>query len=274
MPELTDNNHYRWSFAFRAFAKTQGTKELYLGEWTCPTTGPTSKGVKAWQAKAALAAADLIAAVEESQYVHLRGMEEDPAAMWANLLLVHTTDQAATDTLTASSAFHDAKYTNFSIHLKTHIGNILEITDQLTTIFHDPPSPDQVIARILSSLPTPEFDDAIRFITTSTRVSDRTWVTAHLLKEEFILRRKGVLGGVIPDDGSGLKFASAMHATTAAAAASTPATVVPVTCSNCGRRGHVLEACFQPGGPKEGEIPDWYNKRHEVKANFTEVFAL
>ncbi|KAJ7029482.1 hypothetical protein C8F04DRAFT_1288385 [Mycena alexandri] len=63
------------------------------------------------------------------------------------------------------------------------------------------------------------------------------------------------------------------------ATATPTATVVLVVCSNCGRRGHEFADCFQRGGAKEGQIPDWYNKRHgdlpvAPVANFAGVMAL
>jgi hypothetical protein len=185
--------------------------------------------------------------------------------MWTTLELFHGSGQAATDSLSVWNAFFEASYTDYNQPLKSHIGYILELVDRLTTIFSDPPSANQVLVRILSSLPSPEFDNAVRFVTTHANANDRSWVIAQLLKEEFIIRRGG--GHIAP-------IPSAM-ATTIPTPTS-PADAVPVRCSNCNRRGHVLEDCFQPGGPKEGQIPEWYNRRYQpaAQAHFTQVVAL
>jgi hypothetical protein len=262
---LDDKNWNDFKFGFIAFAVTRGTDEIYDGTDTMPTSGPNSKAVKAWNGRAALAAADLIAAVGKEQYKHLRGLQGDAREMWTTLELFHGSGQAATDSLSVWNTFFEASYIDYNQPLKSHIGYILELVDRLTTIFSDPPSANQVLVRILSSLPSPEFDNAVRFVTTHANANDRSWVIAQLLKEEFIIRRGGGLIAPIP---------SAM-ATTIPTPTS-PADAVPVRCSNCNRRGHVLEDCFQPGGPKEGQIPEWYNRRYQpaAQAHFTQVVAL
>ncbi|KAJ7170234.1 hypothetical protein C8R43DRAFT_944758 [Mycena crocata] len=249
MPEykgekLTDDNFNDFAFGFLAFAKTRETDGIYEGTDLEPSTGPNSKAVKAWRGRAALAAADLIASVDKKQFKHLRGIQDDAREMWTTLELFHTSGQASSDSLATWNAFFDAKYIDYSIPLKSHIGDILEIVDQLTNIFSDPPSPSQIIARILASLPSPEFDGALRTIKEHPKADNRAWVVGFILKEEYIIRRGG---GLTPS------LTSTVFATTAEA----------VVCSNCKRRGHANENCFHPGGGKEGQFPEWWNKRHE-----------
>ncbi|KAJ7119220.1 hypothetical protein C8R43DRAFT_1152409 [Mycena crocata] len=275
--EKHDNdNHYDWAFCFLAIARTKDTEGIYLGTDTRPTSGPNSRPVKAWDKRAAVAAADLIAAVEKTQFVHLRGIETDPRAMWETLELFHATGQAINDDLSTWNEFHAARYTDYTrIALKTHIGYILEISERLGKLHADPPSDKQIISRILSSLPTPEFDAAIRFISSHSSRSDRTFVVGHLLKEEFIIRRGGGLGGLL--DGSTPSVPDSAHAFQATTSnPNTPAPVVQVECSNCKRKGHVLEDCFQRGGPKEGQIPPWYYRREPgpPQALFAHTFAM
>ncbi|KAK6977116.1 hypothetical protein R3P38DRAFT_3126072 [Favolaschia claudopus] len=121
-----------------------------------------------------------------------------------------------------------------------------QIEKQLNTIFDDPPSDSQIIARILASLPAPQFDNAIRFINGHAASDDytRSWVIAELLREERILRRDGGL-----------------PATPLSTPPNVMTAVTPVQCSNCKRRGHSHPDCFHPGGGKEGQFPAWYNKR-------------
>lgn len=252
--KLDDTNFRYFSFGYLAFAKTRGTDGIYDGTDLLPTTGHNSKAVKAWSGRAALAAADLIAAVDKEQYKHLRGIQDDPREMWSTLELFHTSGAAASDSLSTWNEFFNASYVDYSIALKSHIGHILELVDQLTTIFSDPPSPSQVIARILASLPSPEFDNAIRFVSSSSRVNDRAWVVGHLLKEEYIIRRAGGLA-VLPNP----------HAMAAS---------IAVECANCKHRGHTHDNCFHPGGGKEGQFPEWWNQRHTPAPQAQFVMAL
>ncbi|KAK6981271.1 hypothetical protein R3P38DRAFT_3115009 [Favolaschia claudopus] len=238
--KLNDENWRYFSFGFLAFARTRNTEGIYDGTDVKPLTGPNSKGVRGWESRAATAAADLIAAVDKEQYKHLRGVDGNACERWRTLELFHTSGDETQDSLTTWNAFSSAMYTDHSIPLKSFIGTILELADQLHTIFNDPPSDSQIIARILASLPFPQFDNAIRFINGDSRCDDRAWVIAELLKEERILRRSGQLTSTPP---------SIMTA------------VTPLQCSNCKRRGHTHPDCFHPGGGKEGQFPEWYNKR-------------
>ena len=36
---------------------------------------------------------------------------------------------------------------------------------------------------------------------------------------------------------------------------------------NCGRRGHTSDQCYEKGGGKEGQAPEWWNKMKKAKAN-------
>ena len=38
-------------------------------------------------------------------------------------------------------------------------------------------------------------------------------------------------------------------------------------CDNCGRKGHTSNQCFEKGGGKEGQAPEWWKKSRENKAN-------
>ncbi|KAJ7589149.1 hypothetical protein C8J56DRAFT_1048778 [Mycena floridula] len=145
--------------------------------------------------------------------------------------------------------FYSTDYTDYRIPLKTHLGTITEIAGRLSDIFSDPPSPEQIIARILSSLPIPEFNDIRRTLIDHPQGKDLIFVTHRLLQEEMSLRLEGKLVYHAPN---------ALHVHTSTNnTPSTSASSVPRHCSNCGQ-GHDLADCFQPGGPIEGKPPAWY----------------
>ncbi|KAJ7750705.1 hypothetical protein DFH07DRAFT_961303 [Mycena maculata] len=212
----------------------------------------------AWEKSAAAAAAELVAAVNDSQSVHLRGIKQDPRAMWETLELVHRSGKAKNNSLSTWNEFHITQYTNYSIPLKAHIGGILEISNRLRDLFPDPPSNKQIIARILSSLPR-DFDQAVNAISDHSNRDDRNYVVGRILRGKFTICRNGGLAVTFPGQTSAL---------------ATTITIEPVVCSNC-CRGHSLEQCFHKGGPLEGNIPNWFLKHHQTpQANFTHVFAL
>ncbi|KAJ3751993.1 hypothetical protein EV360DRAFT_89175, partial [Lentinula raphanica] len=55
-----------------------------------PTTGRNSKGWKAWKDKRDEAAAVIVERIDPDQYVHIKGIDDDPLAMWEALASYHT----------------------------------------------------------------------------------------------------------------------------------------------------------------------------------------
>ncbi|KAJ7898315.1 hypothetical protein B0H14DRAFT_2557348 [Mycena olivaceomarginata] len=116
--EKLNNDNWRFfSFGFLAFAKTRSTDGIYDRTDIKPTTGPNSKPVKAWVSRNALAAADLIAAADKEQYIHLRGIEDNTHKMWATLELFHTSGDESNNSLALWNVFCDTCYTDYSILL-------------------------------------------------------------------------------------------------------------------------------------------------------------
>ncbi|KAJ3720613.1 hypothetical protein C8R42DRAFT_671255 [Lentinula raphanica] len=55
-----------------------------------PTTGRNSKAWKAWKDKRDEAAAVIVERLDPDQYVHIKGIDDDPLAMWEALAKYHT----------------------------------------------------------------------------------------------------------------------------------------------------------------------------------------
>ncbi|KAJ7587739.1 hypothetical protein C8J56DRAFT_890625 [Mycena floridula] len=192
-------------------AKTKEYKDILLGVELIPTMG--------------------------AKHAHLRGLEDDTPAMWSALALFHDSGSTSSDLLSAWNKFHTANYTNHSIPLKAHISNIIEIAGRLKSLFSSPPTEEQIIARILSSLPFPKFDDILRVITDHPKIDDRAWVVGRLLKEEMVIRRKGGLGGFITEDGQTHALAATSNSTPVLSPNNRPC------CSNCHCKDHELPEC-------------------------------
>ncbi|KAJ7587831.1 hypothetical protein C8J56DRAFT_942691 [Mycena floridula] len=246
-PPLDDFNYRGWAYRFRAQARAKGYEDIITGKEEEPTTGHNSKLWKSWSQRNKVASADIIAAVTDGQHIHLRSHEDSAYDMWASLKLYHESGSVSSDVMSVWNEFYTASYTDFRIPLKTHLGTIAEIAGRLADIFSDPPSDEQIIARMLSSLPIPEFNDIRCTLLDHSQGKDRVFVTRRLLQEEMSLRLSGKLTYQAPH---------ALH-TTMTNNPSTSSTLPQPRCSNCSQ-GHLLEACFQPGGPLEGNPPAWY----------------
>ncbi|KAJ7573508.1 hypothetical protein C8J56DRAFT_891222 [Mycena floridula] len=252
--QLGNSNWDSYSIRHLAAAGPKGFEPFLLGLTTRPPAVPIAAQRK-WDVKAAAAAADLIESLGDDQIAHIKDIRTDPRGMWQRLELFHTSGRAANDKLSTWKQFFSIQYTDYSVELKDHIGGLIEITGRLAD-FEAPLelSPSMVIARILSSLPRPEFSDIIKRLDTDSRNAERDYVIGRLLKEEGDLRRDG--------------FLQTHDHSTRALAVMTPEQRLSMQCSNCKKFGHLLESCFQPGGPIK-TIPDWYiqmglNRRNDL----------
>ncbi|KAJ7586533.1 hypothetical protein C8J56DRAFT_1084980 [Mycena floridula] len=180
-----------WAFRCTPFALAvpctagpKGFEPFLLGLTACPPAVPIAAQRK-WDVKAAAAAADLIESLGDDQIAHIKDIRTDPHGMWQRLELFHTSGRAANDKLSTWKQFFSIQYTDYLVELKDHIGGLIEITGRLAD-FEAPLelSPSMVIARIISSLPRPEFSDIIKRLDTDSRNAERDYVIGRLLKEE------------------------------------------------------------------------------------------
>ncbi|KAJ7580976.1 hypothetical protein C8J56DRAFT_1056976 [Mycena floridula] len=250
-PLLNNTNYCAWAFWFLAKVKTKEYNNILLDTEPILTTG--TKAIKSWQKRHDVAVSDIISEVENDQHAHSRGLKDDAVVMWKALALFHNTGSASSDLLGTWNEFHQANYTNHSIHLKSHISSIIEIAGQLKTQFSSPPTEEQITARILSSLSVPKFDDILHLLDGHPQIDDCTWVVTRLLKEELVIRHKGRLSGIITKTGQSSLILHAL----ATRSNSTLTTTTCNCCSNCHQLNHDLPYCFQPGGPLEHNLPTW-----------------
>ncbi|KAJ6534896.1 hypothetical protein B0H19DRAFT_1271574 [Mycena capillaripes] len=84
---LTDEagSYDPWEFRKRAEAQLKKLLETIEGTVDEPTTGHSSKAWKARKAQRNATASLIIKGLDNSQIVHVRGLEDDPEAMWEKL---------------------------------------------------------------------------------------------------------------------------------------------------------------------------------------------
>jgi Domain of unknown function (DUF4219) len=82
--KLNETNYDDWKIQVEALLEEKGLFGVVSGRDVMPTTGPSSKGVKAFLEKQRLARSKIILAIEPSQLPHVRN-EENPFVIWQNL---------------------------------------------------------------------------------------------------------------------------------------------------------------------------------------------
>jgi hypothetical protein len=86
--KLNETNYDDWKIQMEALLEEKGLFGVVSGRDVMPTTGPSSKGVKAFLEKQRLARSKIILSIEPSQLPHVRN-EENPFVIWQNLTRIH-----------------------------------------------------------------------------------------------------------------------------------------------------------------------------------------
>ena len=86
--KLNETNYDDWKIQMEALLEEKGLFGVVSGRDVMPTTGPSSKGVKAFLEKQRLARSKIILAIEPSQLPHVRN-EENPFVLWQNITRIH-----------------------------------------------------------------------------------------------------------------------------------------------------------------------------------------
>ena len=86
--KLNETNYDDWKIQMEALLEEKGLFGVVSGRDILPTTGPNSKGVKAFLEKQHLARSKIILAIEPSQLLHVRN-EDNPLVIWQNLTRIH-----------------------------------------------------------------------------------------------------------------------------------------------------------------------------------------
>ena len=86
--KLGDTNYSDWVGEMHAILMTKEVWGLVKGEDTKPSDAEKEE-LKKWKTDQNIAAGQIFIALEPSQRVHVKGIEEDPVKMWASLESVH-----------------------------------------------------------------------------------------------------------------------------------------------------------------------------------------
>ncbi|KAE9387480.1 hypothetical protein BT96DRAFT_948331 [Gymnopus androsaceus JB14] len=114
------------------------------------TVGRNTKTWKAWKMKRDMAASIIVESLDTDQYIHIKGIDDDPLAMMETLRKYHTVKALGSLTSIYRKMMHTQKKDNISI--ENHIKTIRQYGDLLESL-GEPISPILIIACILSTLP-------------------------------------------------------------------------------------------------------------------------
>lgn len=191
-----------------------------------PMTGKNGKVWKAWKTKKDLAALIIVENLDADQYVHIKGIDDDPLTMVEKLWNYHIVKGLGSLAAIYRKMMHTQKKDDVTI--ETHIKTIRQYGDLLESL-GESISSNLVIACILSSLPT-TYKSVATALDGDPQSGDITYVTARL--QNFATSNAD-------SDDENMK-------SEVAALAAHPYTHCPiseVTCFKCQKRGHYQNMC-------------------------------
>jgi hypothetical protein len=200
-----------------------------------PTTGQNGKIWKACKSRNDAASELLMKALDDDQFIHIHGLETEPAKMWKRLKTVHEKTGVTGSGTELWTQFHTAMYTDSSIPLRNHISMIRCYTEALERLHSDKPSDTQII---FTPLP-PSYSTIIKILKNSEMADNLDYIREHILAEETT--QKSADNSIIHPSGS---FNALM-----VTLKSNVVCINPV-CKAANRVGHTIDNCFWPGGVK------------------------
>jgi hypothetical protein len=228
----------------RADARSKKLLDAIEGTVDEPTTGHSSKVWKAWKAQRDAAASLIIKGLDNSQIVHVRGLEDDPEAMWEKLRMVHE-PVGLSGAIGMWMELYALTYDG-ALPMKTFLGRVTGIAERLQRFYQVEVSDEQKIARMISSLPA-EYSGLIRTLdNTDPSLITLDYVQKKILVEDNTVRAEKAKRGENSATSNSEYGSSALAANS------------DVTCENCGGGGHTKERCWHKGGDREGQYPDWW----------------
>ena len=230
MPDYVDKlngtNFADWSIKMEALLEEKDLWEVISGEEDEPTTGPSSKSMKAYRRKECLARAKIILHVENSQLPHTRF--NSPKEIWDNLTLVHRSRGLGTLLAIRRRFFFMKKEPNQT--MQAWIAAVRHTAFQLEAADFEVRDLDLIIA-LTQGLPESYSSFTISLDSTPLKDLNVNFVIRRLLNEES--RQQGVASPapIKPDpdfhvEGSIMLARDAKHS-------------LDVVCFNCRGKGHV-----------------------------------
>ncbi len=233
----------------RISASQKSLLDTILGTDVEPTTGHNSKGWKAWRARRDAAVQMIVKNLDDSQLTHVHGYEQDPAGMWTRLAAVHVS-RGFGGIIGEWKLFYKLEYDG-STSMRAHLGAIRAVAERLGRVYNDSPSDHQIMARMLSSIPT-SYNNVISILD----ATDSSNLMIELVEQKILNEETNLAKEQVNTHNSLALRAQTMRAGGGSG-------VVDV-CENCGGEGHSKARCWHKGGDVEGEYPDWWKGRRDV----------
>ena len=201
-----------------------------------PLTGRNSKGWKAWKEKKDEAAGLIFERLDPDQYTHVKGIDDDPLAMWEALSEYHLVKGLGSIVSIYEKIMRSHK--DDATTIASHVTTIRKLVDLLENL-GEPVSKSFMVACILVSLPE-DYRPIILKLDGEPKISDINYVTA-CLQNFDVTYGKGPNQSPSLLSGDNISLAQSQGLMT-----HTRRPLADLTCFNCGKRGHIRANCREP----------------------------
>ncbi|KAL1752160.1 hypothetical protein FB107DRAFT_277967 [Schizophyllum commune] len=177
-PEDVDD----WQVMLRAEARAKDVWAVITGEVTRPVGGDTSRPVKAFRARQAVAAQLILKRISRPQLAHVHGIDDDPAAMYARLMQMNTI--TGIDEVQATWDKFDGLKMSKKQTAAAHIAELQTLRVKLESVFNETVSASKFIVTLRRSLPdTRSWNDFRRMMAMDFQSNDLAHVEQIILDE-------------------------------------------------------------------------------------------
>nr|GAT43152.1 predicted protein [Mycena chlorophos] len=236
-PKLNENNYGTWTGDIRAECQRLGVWLIVKGSVTAPTSNDADE-IRRWLVDSGKAAGAIFASLENTQRVHVKGMEENPVAMWNALERIHRQKRPGTRFTAYNDLFSIEKRPEETLtQLIGRVDTAITLIQDLRPSAHTLQDLDDELASIAMIRALPEEYKSFRSSLFLLPQLDKATVT-----EAFVLEEADRKAQAKKEQELALAMKAAVDAQAAAAAAAT-GQPSQEWCDWCEKGGHTTSAC-------------------------------
>jgi hypothetical protein len=201
--KLHSDNYPQWSTEMLAWLASQQLKKLVIGGRNAPTpadpSAPTveeTTRIEAWEDKVEKAAGWLVLMITPDQRIHIKGLEDDPVAIWKKLLKVHVVQKAGARFNTYDHLFSIRKQDEETLQsLTTRIDGVMQAIQNLRPSSFDINKLDEELFSMAMIRALPEdYNNFVSSLLIQDKLDKSTIIQAFQTEEIQRQHRSSILG--------------------------------------------------------------------------------
>ena len=201
--------------------------------------------------------------VDKTTFLQIKN-ESDAASVWRKVASIHA-DKGSLYEANLLVQLQNIRYTEKE-SMREHIGKMTELRERLAEM-NAPVSDESFVSYLRTSLSlTTSYRNLFTTLSTTARQTGKKLTAAdviwHLTEEATSVE---IEDNINKSNAAMMASASKPKGKGKDKEKSSKSDVLCTNTPNCGRRGHTKDQCWEKGGGKEGQAPDWWKKKAKDK---------